>query len=145
MSTKRLVLAAAMAFAAAPAVADPVPEATQRTRNTAASTFDILINPYGSVKVETSVCGGKLCGWVVWANAEAMQDARDSGVPNLIGTELLRDYRQTDANRWQGRVFVPDMGRTFYSTITRLDANAFRISGCVLGGLVCKSQIWHRA
>jgi uncharacterized protein (DUF2147 family) len=48
------------------------------------------------------------------------------------------------ANEWQGRVFVPDMGRTYYSTIKRLDPNQLIISGCIFGGLICKSQIWHR-
>jgi uncharacterized protein (DUF2147 family) len=37
------------------------------------------------------------------------------------------------------------MGRTFYSTITRLNPQALKISGCILGGLICKAQVWHRA
>ena len=121
------------------AIAQPSPPAQQ---SQARSTW---INPYSNVKVETGDCGGKLCGWVVWATPEAQQDARDGGVQNLVGTELLQDYRQTSGNRWQGRVFVPDMGRTFYSTITREEPGALRISGCILGGLICKSQLWHRA
>ncbi len=103
------------------------------------------INPHGTVKVETAPCNGKLCGWVVWATPEAMQDARDSGVHTLIGTELLQDYRQVAAGRWQGRVYVPDMGRTFDSTITRPEPDRIKISGCVLGGMFCKSQVWRRA
>ncbi len=103
------------------------------------------INPNNNVKVETGDCGGKLCGWVVWATPEAEQDASDGGVQQLVGTELLQDYRQTGSNRWQGRVFVPDMGRTFYSTITRGEPGALRITGCILGGLICKSQLWRKA
>lgn len=103
------------------------------------------IRPYSNVKMETSECGGKLCGWVVWATPDAEQDAREGGVQKLVGTELLQDYRQTASNRWQGRVFVPDMGRTFYSTITQIDPDALKISGCIMGGLLCKSQVWHKA
>ena len=121
------------------AVAQPLPAVQQpQARN-------IWVNPYNNVKVETGTCGGKLCGWVVWATPEAEKDARDGGVQKLVGTELLQDYRQTSGNRWQGRVFVPDMGRTFYSTITREEPRALRISGCILGGLICKSQLWHKA
>ncbi len=119
------------------ASAQPSPKQSQ--------THGIWVNPYDNVKVETGDCGGKLCGWVVWATPEAEQDARDGGVQKLVGTELLQDYRQTGGNRWQGRVFVPDMGRTYYSTITRQESGALRISGCILGGLICKSQLWRKA
>jgi len=102
------------------------------------------INPLGSVEVETAPCGEHLCGRISWASREALQDARDSGVPSLIGTELLRDYRETAAREWRGRVYVPDMGRTFYSTIDAKQPDILKISGCVLSGLVCRSQIWRR-
>lgn len=103
------------------------------------------VNPRNSVKVQTGECNRRLCGWVVWANAEAVQDARDGGVDRLIGKQLLQDYQPTDSGRWTGHVFVPDLGRTFYSTITQIDASALKISGCILGGWMCKSQVWHRA
>ncbi len=103
------------------------------------------INPHGTVKVETGDCAGKLCGWVVWAAPKAEADARDSGVPRLIGTELLRDYRSAGPGRYEGQVYVPDMGRTYASTIEQRGPNDLKISGCILGGLICKSQDWHRA
>lgn len=117
-----------------------------QTRPTISSSLAHIqwLGPYRNVKVETGDCNGNLCGWVVWATPEAEAEAREGGVQHLVGTELLQDYRQVARDRWQGRVFVPDMGRTFYSTITRLDPGRLKISGCILGGLVCKSQIWRR-
>ena len=103
------------------------------------------INPRGTVKVETGNCGSNLCGWIVWAAPEAITDARESGVTRLVGTELLKNYRSTGPGRYQGQVFVPDMGRTFYSTIKQDSPDNMRISGCILGGLICKSQDWRRA
>ncbi|MBN8817786.1 MAG: DUF2147 domain-containing protein [Sphingomonas sp.] len=102
------------------------------------------INPYGSVVVETQPCGERLCGRVSWANPEAQQDARDSGVPSLIGTQLLEDYRPAGSRQWRGRVYVPDLGHSFQSTIVMEDTGTLRISGCILGGLICKSQRWRR-
>ena len=64
---------------------------------------------------------------------------------HLIGTELLRSYRSDGPGRYKGEVYVPDMGRTFYSTIEQHGANDLKISGCILHGLICKSQDWHRA
>ena len=106
--------------------------------------FGIWTNPRGTVKVQTRDCDGRLCGHIVWAAPEAVADARESGVPQLIGVQLLRDYRAIEAGRWQGQVYVPDMGRSFSSTIRRINANSLKISGCVLGGWICKSQVWQR-
>lgn len=116
--------------------AQPAPSPSPRTA---------WINPYNDVKVETGDCGGKLCGWVVWATPEAEAEAREAGTANLVGTQLLYDYHPTGPNAWEGHVFVPDMGRRFYSTITKPDENTLKISGCILGGFICRSQIWHRA
>lgn len=129
-------------------VAGLLPCATPALAQTVNATPDIIgtwVNPRGTVKVRTGVCAGNLCGWIVWAAPQAQADAREGGVPRLIGIELLRDYHGAGANRYRGTVYVPDMGRTFYSTIEQRDPNSLRISGCVLGGLICKSQNWHRA
>jgi uncharacterized protein (DUF2147 family) len=137
---KGLALALALAMTAPlPASAQPVSSVPQLP---AQGTW---VNPYNSVKVETGDCGDNLCGWVVWATPEAEQEARDGGVQKLVSTELLQNYRQIGANRWQGRVFVPDMGRSFASTITLEDPGTLKISGCILGGLICKSQLWRKA
>jgi uncharacterized protein (DUF2147 family) len=41
-------------------------------------------------------------------------------------------------------VFVPDMGRRFASQIDQLSPGRMRVRGCILGGLLCKSQNWTR-
>jgi uncharacterized protein (DUF2147 family) len=104
----------------------------------------IWINPRGTVAVRTAQCGARLCGHIVWASPEAAADARDGGVQRLVGTELLQDYRAIGPGRWSGRVFVPDMGRSFSSTLQQLGPDSLKIQGCVIGGLLCKSQTWHR-
>ncbi|WP_336958552.1 DUF2147 domain-containing protein [Sphingobium aquiterrae] len=102
------------------------------------------INPRGTVAVETRPCGAALCGRVSWASAQAQQDAADAGVRPLIGIELLQDFHPAASGRWEGTVFVPDMGRRFQSIIAMQDGGRMRVSGCILGGLFCKSQIWRR-
>jgi uncharacterized protein (DUF2147 family) len=101
-------------------------------------------NPTGDVRVVTQPCGTELCGKVSWASELAKKDASDGGTPQLVGTSLLRNYRETKPGHWRGNVFVPDLGETYYSTIKQLDANRIKISGCILGGLLCKSQIWRK-
>lgn len=104
----------------------------------------LWLNPHGSVAVRTGACGDKLCGWVVWARADAQKDAKESGVDRLIGTELLENYQADGASSWSGTVFVPDMKRHFSSEIDALPGDRLKIKGCILGGLICKSQIWSR-
>lgn len=101
-------------------------------------------NPKGTILVRTRACGQLLCGNIVWAAPAALADAREAGVASLIGTELLVDYRAKGIGYWKGQVYVPDQGRRFYSTIEQTSVNSIRISGCILGGLICKHQDWTR-
>ncbi len=104
----------------------------------------LWLNPHASVAVRTGACGDRLCGWVVWADASAQQDARDSGITSIIGTRLLEDYRQEGRHAWSGTVYVPDMGRRFASRIEEPSPGQLKIKGCLLGGLICRSQLWTR-
>ena len=128
-------LAIALLLGAATGIPAPTP---------AASPIGVWQNPKGTIRVRTRLCGNLLCGNIVWASPVALADARESGVTSLIGTELLSDYRHTGRGRWTGQVYVPDQGRRFYSTIEQKSANDIRISGCILGGLLCKRQDWTR-
>lgn len=102
-------------------------------------------NPKGTLAVQTGPCpDGSLCGQIVWASPQAQADARDAGVPGLVGTQLLQGYRPEGRGSWAGRVYVPDMGRSFSSRIRQTSAGTLSISGCLVGGFLCKSQVWHR-
>lgn len=45
--------------------------------------------------------------------------------------------------RYSGRITDPDSGKT-YSGKASLAGDALKLSGCVLGGLICRSQTWRR-
>ena len=128
-------------MALAMAAGSPAPAAPPAPTSTVEGVWH---NPKNSVAVKTGACGDKLCGWVVRATDEAQADARDGGTPKLIGTALLREYRPSGRNTWSGTIFVPDMGRTFGSTLKLVDANTISVKGCLIGGFFCKSQTWHR-
>jgi uncharacterized protein (DUF2147 family) len=102
------------------------------------------LNPKGTVAVQTLACGPGLCGRIVWASAIAVADAKESGIDNPVGIELLKDYRRSGDGIWHGMVYVPDMGRSFRSTIVALAPDRLKVSGCLIGNFICKSQIWRR-
>lgn len=104
----------------------------------------LWLNPRGSVAVQTGDCSGKLCGWIVWANAQAKADAKESGIDHLVGIALLENYVSNGTGSWSGTLYVPDMGHRFSSTITELSPNELKVQGCLIGGFICKSQIWQR-
>jgi uncharacterized protein (DUF2147 family) len=103
-------------------------------------------NPGGSVIVRTARCGAAICGRVVWATPQARESAaRKGGVRQLVGLDVLRNYRSTGPGRWEGRAFVPDLGTEFDSELVQTGPNQIEVNGCRFGGLVCKKQVWHRA
>lgn len=133
----RLMAAALVAtpFLAAPAAADEM-------RAPIASEWR---NPSNSVQVRIDRCGGEtLCGTITWASAKAIADARRGGTEQLVGTRLFRDLAPAGGGKWKGKVFVPDIRQTFSGTLHFADANTMVGKGCVLFGIVCKSQSWTR-
>ena len=99
------------------------------------------VNPSKSVIIAIAPCSEALCGTVVWATAQAQQDAR-KGTPNLIGTQLLTGL-MLKGETWQGKLFVPDQRLHATGKIAPAGANQLKVSGCEIG--ICKSQVWTRA
>lgn len=108
------------------------------------SLFGVWRNPKDSVHVEIRPCAAGACGHVVWANAKARADAREGGTEDLVGLQLFRNFVQEKGGVWRGKVFVPDLNRTFSGTATLVDSQTLRARGCLVGNLVCKSQTWTR-
>jgi uncharacterized protein (DUF2147 family) len=84
------------------------------------------------------------CGTVVYASPKAEADARKSGLTTLVGQQLLRDFEPTGNGNMRGKVFVPTLKVTLVGTAEFIDSRTMKAKGCVLGGLLCKSQIWTR-
>lgn len=106
--------------------------------------FGIWRNPGDSVHIRAERCGQAMCGTVVWASDKARADARRGGTDPLVGTQLFRDFRPEKPNVWRGRVFVPDIGKTFSGTVRLIDPDHLEGKGCLIGGIGCRSQVWTR-
>jgi len=101
-------------------------------------------NPSDSVHVRIESCGKQMCGVVVWASPNATADAKRGGTTPLIGAQLFREFVLAKPGVWRGKVFVPDIGKTFSGTMTMIDERTIKGQGCILFGIACKSQIWTR-
>ncbi len=117
--------------------------ATAQGRDTQALT-GVWRNPKNTVHVRIQPCGANVCGTVAWASPQAIAAAREAGTANLLGTQLFREFRHESEGYWGGRVFVPDMGRTFSGTLRLSGPNSVVARGCLIGRFLCKSQTWVR-
>jgi uncharacterized protein (DUF2147 family) len=102
-------------------------------------------NESGSVTVLIAPCGeDSWCGTVQSASAKAQADAARGGTPGLVGTQLLRNFRAAGPHRWKGVLFVPDLNQRSKAELIELGPDRIMVRGCAIGGLLCKSQVWHR-
>lgn len=120
---------------------------------TAAGTW---LSADGGTKVRVSECGGnKLCGKVVWLNEPI---DRETGKPKtdkrnadpgkrarpLLGVQVVNGMAPTGDNKWSGKIYNADDGKTYDAHVTLVSENAMQVQGCVLS-VLCKSQTWKRA
>lgn len=102
-------------------------------------------NKKGSVVVRVAPCGNALCGTVVEASEKAKAGARKGGTPNLIGTRILSNMRQTGNGTFKGQAFEPKRNIRAPATIRILGPDAIEVKGCAIAGmLLCKEQRWTR-
>ena len=102
-------------------------------------------NPSGSVTIAIDSCASALCGTVVAASDKAKADAARGGTKTLVGTQLLSGFTAAGPSKWRGRLFVPDLNKRPRATIQMLGASQLKVTGCAVGRVACRSQVWTRA
>jgi uncharacterized protein (DUF2147 family) len=100
-------------------------------------------SPGGNSIVAIAPCGPNLCGTVEWASPKAKQDARKT-TAELVGTRLLTGLEEREAGRWQGKLFIPDKNMRVTAKLQLIGEQQLRVSGCLAGKSLCKSQTWTR-
>ena len=102
-------------------------------------------NPSGSVIVMINACGEAYCGKVDWASDKAKEDARRAGTDPVVGTQLMSGFTAAGAGRWKGRLFVPDLKKRSKAELRMIGLGQLKVTGCMVGRMICKSQLWSRA
>jgi uncharacterized protein (DUF2147 family) len=90
----------------------------------------------GASKIRIAPCGDALCGDVIW-----LRNPRSKA---HLGDKVFFDMVRSDQNSWKGHAFNPDDGKT-YSGRMVVSGKKLRTSGCVFGGLICKTIYWVRS
>lgn len=126
-----LIVAAAVASFAMPALA-------------ADSLLGDWRNTNNTVHLKLEKCGTAVCGRVTWASESQEAAARKGSGKTLAGLTLLRELRMGKNGAWRGKVFIPAINSNANATVTVVDSKKLRVSGCVVLGVVCRTQHWHR-
>ena len=105
----------------------------------------------GTTKFRIFRCGAAHCGKIVYLSSPI--DSRtgkprtDTENPNrkkrnrpLIGVTVLKNMVPVGQNRYKGKVYNPEDGRTYSGNLTQINSNQLKLGGCVLGGLICKNE-----
>jgi len=102
-------------------------------------------NPSGRVVVAIEACGEALCGMVISATESARADARRGGTENLVGIQLMTEFTPAGPGKWRGRLFIPDLNHRSKAELHLLGPSHLKVTGCAVGRMICKSQLWTRA
>ncbi|PPQ33335.1 hypothetical protein CCR94_02115 [Rhodoblastus sphagnicola] len=89
----------------------------------------------GKSRIRMANCGGAICGSITWL--------RDANSPAHVGQQVFFGLKPSDGG-WAGSALNPEDGKTYDGKVT-LSGASMTTSGCVLGGLICKSVTWTRA
>ena len=100
----------------------------------------------GKAVVEIGPCGTEVCGRIARVlKPRPGGPPRDINNPDpalrgrpMAGIVILSGFRP-DGDRWRGRIYDPESGRTYRSEVTRAGA-ALTVKGC--WGIFCRSQQW---
>ncbi|MBZ9655753.1 DUF2147 domain-containing protein [Phyllobacterium lublinensis] len=103
------------------------------------------VNETGRTKVKLSECGAGVCGTVVWmkqpVNDVNNPDASKRDRP-VVGIQAV-SLKAVGDGTYAGTVYDTESGKT-YSGKARFSGQSVELSGCVLGGLLCKGSTWRR-
>lgn len=124
---RHIILAAVLGLAAGAAAADPI-EGVWQTQPDEGSFAHVTVAP----------CGGAFCGTIT----RTFKDQAEYTSPNL-GRQIVIDMAPQGGGKYQGRVWRPSNDKV-YAGKASVSGQQMSLSGCVAGGLVCKSQTWVR-
>lgn len=89
----------------------------------------------GNVQIRIAACGAALCATNTWV--------RDETGREKVGEKLIFKNLSQNSDGWVGSAYDPQRNLTV-STRLKLVGNRLVSSGCVLGGVICRSVDWTR-
>ena len=131
---KQTILALGLVMLALPASAQP------------ADPSGTYLSETGETRVRIARCGPAYCGTIISVQGEAKDvnnpDAKLKG-RNLVGIQMISNIQPT-AEGFTGQLYNYKDGKTYSGKMSFAGGKAMQLSGCVFGGLICRSQTWAK-
>lgn len=124
---KKLLITGAFLLGASAAVADPIEGLWQTQPDEGAFAY-----------VSIAPCGGAFCGTI----SRTFKDKAEYQSPN-IGRQIVIDMAAKGDGSYEGKVWRPANNKVYMGK-AKVSGDQMSLSGCVAGGLLCKSQTWVR-
>lgn len=113
----------------------------------AASIDGVWLSESGKTKIKMAPCGAKYCGTIVWVQGPETKDVKNPDESkrdrNLVGLLMVYDM-VVDGDGYKGSLYNYDDGKTYTGKLKADGADKLQLSGCVLGGLICRTSTWTR-
>jgi uncharacterized protein (DUF2147 family) len=109
----------------------------------------------GTAKVRVFPCEEAFCGNVAWllqpidtATGKPLTDKLNVNPqlrnrPMLGVAVLLRMQRSGEENKWRGKTYNPDDGKTYAGSIELVAPTRLKVEGCYM--IYCQSEYWTRS
>ena len=97
-------------------------------------TSGVWMRADGLAKVRVQPCGSALCAINVWVKKDGDEK---------VGDRLVLNVKPVKPGLLEGAAFDPQRNLRFSSKIT-YSSSSMTTSGCVLGGLLCRSVSWTK-
>jgi uncharacterized protein (DUF2147 family) len=62
----------------------------------------------------------------------------------LLGLAIVTNLLSSGNNKWKGRVYDPNTGKTYKCTITLVDSNTLKLRGYIGFSLLGETRVWTR-
>jgi uncharacterized protein (DUF2147 family) len=89
----------------------------------------------GIARVKIAPCGENLCATNIWVNDPSKAEA--------VGDRLVMTVKADSSSKLTGTAFDPKRDLNYSMTI-KVSPSSLVTTGCIVGGLICKTVNWSR-
>lgn len=105
-------------------------------------------HPDNGSHIQIYSCGQNACAKIIKVADASRRDDKNPD-PKLrsrpvVGVVIMNGGKKVGPLKWQGKLYNTLDGGTYNGTLTLVNENELKLSGCVMGGLICDGRTWTR-
>jgi uncharacterized protein (DUF2147 family) len=105
-------------------------------------------HPDNGSHIQIYSCGQSACAKIVKVADPSRKDDKNPD-PKLrsrpvVGVVIMSGGKKVGPLKWQGKLYNTLDGGTYNGTLSLVKENELKLSGCVMGGLICDGRTWTK-